>query len=126
MTILEQAARQRQRVLDGLVDGPRTMAELRAATGIGSRRLAQYLLRMTNEGEITRTRDGKRPDGKPCYLYHAVVRTTITAGEIGARLAANINGGIHKLRVQPVAPVIRPAHKQVIRLFGGLYVPVQQ
>jgi len=107
-TRLQQAERQRQRILDALADGPHTMVELRAATGMNNQRLAQYLMRMTGAGEVKRTRDSKRPDGHPCYIYRAAVRKTITAGEIGARWAANVNGG---------------GHKKIVRVFGGLYVP---
>jgi hypothetical protein len=115
MTRLAQAEHQRQSILDVLIDGPRTMVELRADTGMNNQRLAQYLLRMTNAREIKRARNGKRPDGQPCYVYRALVRLTVSSHEIGARLAANVNG--HKAFVRPAE------RKPAIRLFGGLYVP---
>jgi hypothetical protein len=124
MTRLAQAERQRQRILDALIDGPRTMVELRTMVvdlitdaEITNRRLAQYLLRMTNAREIKRARNGKRPDGKPCYVYRALVPLTVSSREIGARLAENVNGNGHKAYVRPAA------RNPVIRLFGGLYVP---
>lgn len=122
MSKLEQAEHQRQRILDALADGPRTLVDLVAATGMDKHRLAPRLLRMTATAEVKRTRDGKRPDGHPCFVYSAAVRETISAGEIGARLAANVNGGSPKEFLRPVGrPLIRP----VVRVFGGLYVPCQ-
>lgn len=121
MTRLQKSEHQRQRILDALY-GPRTMVELRASTGISNQRLAQYLMRMTNTGEVKRTRDGKRPDGHPCFVYCAAVRETISAGEIGARLAANVNGGSPKEFLRPVS---RTVGRPMVRVFGGLYVPCQ-
>ena len=116
---LHEAQRNRQDILNALRDGPRPAHEIERITKLSKQKTAQYLLRMLNT-EVMRTRDGKRPDGKPCFVYQALVSRTVPAKHIGAILAANVN----KTRVEPrrvKIKIIKPTRAMPApRLFGGL------
>lgn len=119
-----KAEADRQRILDMLNVRPMTVRELEAAfddDAYNDERLSQIMIRIESLDEAYRTQDGTSKSGRPCALWHARVKTTVSADDIKAHLTGNLKGP-GKGRKIVRAGVRRPTAKAVRRVFGGLYV----